>query len=178
MGQHAEHLVAGPVAGDGGPDALDDAGVVAPEHDGERVLDHPVEHAGGDRVVDGVGGGRLDPHEHLVVGEAGLRQVIAEAGRGVELVERECAHGDTMPQADSGPLSGRQAGGAWRDEHVGERGDDLWVELRGVGAEDPGAASTLIPGRYGRAEVMASKTSATASTRIGVVRSSARSPYG
>ena len=36
------------------------------------------------------------------------------------------------------PVCVRPAGGRRRrDEHVGERGDDLWVELRGVGAEDP-----------------------------------------
>src|SRR5207244_9960018 len=54
-GEKAENFVAGVVAADAVAHALDDAGEVAPERDGEVVLGHLLQDAGGDRGGGGVG---------------------------------------------------------------------------------------------------------------------------
>ena len=86
----AEHVGARGERG-AGPGLLDDAGEVTAEDDREVVLEHPVEHPGGDRVVDRVDRGGLHPHEHLAVGGDRCGE-IAEGGGSVEAVEAEGAH--------------------------------------------------------------------------------------
>jgi hypothetical protein len=92
-------LVAGRVARHAGADLLDDARVVAAEHDGELVLDHALEHPAGDGGVDGVDRGRVDTHEHLAVGGGGGGVVVAQRGWRVEAGEGEGSHADN----DRGP---------------------------------------------------------------------------
>jgi hypothetical protein len=85
----AEHRVARSEAAPAG--LLDDAGEVAAEDDRELVLDHALQHPGGDRVVDRVDRGRLHADEQLSVAGLGRGQ-LAQGGRGVEGIEREGAH--------------------------------------------------------------------------------------
>ena len=79
-GDEAEDLVAGREAADTIADLLDDAGVVAAERDGKLVLDHVLEHPGGDRVVDRVGRGGADAHEHLAGAGVGAGTSSRSAG--------------------------------------------------------------------------------------------------
>jgi hypothetical protein len=91
--QEAEDLMAGRVGGDVGADLLDDARVVASEGDGVLVLDaHVGEHARGDAVVDGVGGGRLHPDEHLAGAGRRRGDVVADGRRRAGFAERDGLH--------------------------------------------------------------------------------------
>jgi hypothetical protein len=91
--QEAEDLIAGREAGHFGAGVLDGACVVAPERDGVLVLDaHTGKQAGRDRAVDRIDRGGVYAHEHLVGGGSGFRQILARAGLGVGLVERDGSH--------------------------------------------------------------------------------------
>lgn len=91
--EEAEDLVAHPEVADATAHLVDDAGVVAPERDRVVVVHtHLGEHARGDRVVDRVHRGGVDPYEHLVVGGGGLRHVLAEGGLDVGAVEGDGSH--------------------------------------------------------------------------------------
>ena len=87
-----------------GPGLLDDTGEVAAEDDREVVLEHPVEHPGGDRVVDRVDRGGLHPHEHLALG-GDRGSEIAEGGRSVEAVEAEGAHACIVDPLDRSTIT-------------------------------------------------------------------------
>jgi hypothetical protein len=92
MQQEPEHLVPGGIAVDRGTGLLDHAGVVAAQHHRELVLDHASEDAAGDEGVDRVDRGGPDADQQLVVADLGGRQVLAQAGWGVEAVQGEGAH--------------------------------------------------------------------------------------
>ncbi len=82
-----------------GPGLRDDPGEVAAEDDGELVLEGALEHPGGDRVVDRVDRGGLDPHEHLAVTRDGIGE-LGQGGGSVEAVEAEGAHAHIVTTLD------------------------------------------------------------------------------
>jgi len=92
MEEEAEHLVADPVAADAGADLLDDACEVAAENDGELVLDHLLQRSSRHEHVDRVDRGGVHAHEHLVVADVRLGDVVSQPGLGAEAVEGECSH--------------------------------------------------------------------------------------
>ena len=88
----AVDLVTGCVAADVATHVLDRPGEVPPEDDGELVLGHLPEDAGGDRRVDGVDGRRVHADEQLVVRGVRLGEFVAQPRHRVEAVECEGAH--------------------------------------------------------------------------------------
>ena len=94
VGVHHEavDLVADGVAGHVGADLLDGAGVVAAQDHRELVLDHVLEHAGGDGVVDRVGRRGTHPYEDLVRSWRKSRLVVAQRGHRGEVVKDDGFH--------------------------------------------------------------------------------------
>jgi hypothetical protein len=91
--EEAEHLVADGVAGDLGPDLLDDAGVVAAADGGKLVLEPIcVSIPAAIPLSAGLTEGGVHAHEHLLRRGCGRRQVVAQSGRRVERVEGDCFH--------------------------------------------------------------------------------------
>src|SRR6478752_1540016 len=129
MWEEAEDVVAFAVAGRAWSDPLDDAGVIAAEHDWKLVVHHPPEHSACDRGINGVDRGGVDAHEHLVPARRRRRKVVSHHRGCVEALENSTSHvprsflGGAAPSAD------------------GSSGDDYFTVRRC----DPCLAHTLPP---------------------------------
>ena len=118
-----EDLVARGEAGHPAADLLDHARVVAAEHDRELVFEHALQHAAGDRGVDGIDRRGVHAHEHLVLGGDRRGQVVAQGGRRVEAGEDEGSHLTIPEQTGTGrPAEQRHDGG--RDDEPDEEDVD------------------------------------------------------
>jgi hypothetical protein len=111
MEDEPEDLVTDSVAARARPDAFDDAGEIAAEDDRELVLHHLLQEAGRDHHVGAVYGGGVHAHEHAVVGELRLGQVVAERRLRLEALEGECSISSTSTRAiaSAGPKAARTA---------------------------------------------------------------------